>query len=148
MHLRISSPPIVFPCFYGIDMADQDEFIAFGKSVDEISRELGATSVAYLSLEGLLRATRVPVTADDCFCTACFSGEYPCEVPEKPAPSPSSATRRAPAPRWIGEFRAGGRPSAGGCLPGAIGYADRRDSSATTSAVVATRWLPRPATPP
>ncbi len=53
VHLRISSPPIVFPCFYGIDMANQDEFIAFGKSVDEISRELGATSVAYLSLEGL-----------------------------------------------------------------------------------------------
>ena len=59
VHLRISSPPIVFPCFYGIDMADQDEFIAFGKSVDEISRELGATSVAYLSLDGLMRATGV-----------------------------------------------------------------------------------------
>ena len=59
VHLRISSPPIVFPCFYGIDMADQDEFIAFGKSVDEISQELGATSVAYLSLDGLMRATGV-----------------------------------------------------------------------------------------
>ena len=59
VHLRISSPPIVFPCFYGIDMADQDEFIAFGKSIDDISRELGATSVAYLSLEGLMRATGV-----------------------------------------------------------------------------------------
>ncbi len=81
VHLRISSPPIVFPCFYGIDMADQDEFIAFGKSVDEISAELGATSVAYLSLDGLRKATRAG-TADDCFCTACFSGDYPCEVPE------------------------------------------------------------------
>ncbi len=59
VHLRISSPPIVYPCFYGIDMADQDEFIAFGKSIDEISRELGATSVAYLSFEGLMRATGV-----------------------------------------------------------------------------------------
>jgi amidophosphoribosyltransferase len=81
VHLRVSSPPIVFPCFYGIDMADQDEFIAFGKSVDEISRELGATSVAYLSLEGLLRAA-CGGQGEDYFCTACFSGEYPCEVPE------------------------------------------------------------------
>lgn len=81
VHLRISSPPIVYPCFYGIDMADQDEFIAFGKSVEEISRELGATSVAYLSLEGLLRATSAKQD-EDCFCTACFSGDYPCEVPE------------------------------------------------------------------
>jgi amidophosphoribosyltransferase len=81
VHLRISSPPIVFPCFYGIDMADQDEFIAFGKTVDEISEELGATSVAYLSLEGLMRATRVG-DMEDCFCTACFTGDYPCEVPE------------------------------------------------------------------
>jgi amidophosphoribosyltransferase len=82
VHLRISSPPIVFPCFYGIDMADQDEFIAFGRTVDEISEELGATSVAYLSLEGLMRASRAG-DMEDCFCAACFTGEYPCEVPEK-----------------------------------------------------------------
>lgn len=81
VHLRISSPPIVYPCFYGIDMADQDEFIAFGKSVDDIARELGATTVAYLSLDGLLRATGT-TCGEDCFCAACFSGEYPCEVPE------------------------------------------------------------------
>ena len=59
VHLRISSPPIIFPCFYGIDMADQDEFIAFEQSVDDIAAELGATSLAYLSLDGLLRATGV-----------------------------------------------------------------------------------------
>jgi amidophosphoribosyltransferase len=82
VHLRISSPPIVYPCFYGIDMADQDEFIAFNKSVAEISEELGATSVAYLSLQGLMRATDVG-DAQDCFCAACFTGEYPCEVPEE-----------------------------------------------------------------
>jgi amidophosphoribosyltransferase len=80
VHLRVSSPPIVFPCFYGIDMASQAEFIAFERSVDEISAELGATSVAYLSLDGLLRATRVDA---GCFCTACFSGEYPCAVPDR-----------------------------------------------------------------
>jgi amidophosphoribosyltransferase len=81
VHLRITSPPIVYPCFYGIDMANQDEFIAFGKTVDEISREVGATSVAYLSLEGLMRATGVG-SLDDTFCAACFTGDYPCEVPE------------------------------------------------------------------
>jgi amidophosphoribosyltransferase len=82
VHLRISSPPIVYPCFYGIDMADQDEFIAFGKSIDEISRELGATSVAYLSLEGLMRATGVD-NGEASFCAACFTGDYPCEVPAR-----------------------------------------------------------------
>jgi amidophosphoribosyltransferase len=82
VHLRISSPPIVYPCFYGIDMADQDEFIAFNKSIAEISEELGATSVAYLSLEGLMRATDAG-DAHDCFCAACFTGDYPCEVPEE-----------------------------------------------------------------
>jgi amidophosphoribosyltransferase len=82
VHLRISSPPIVYPCFYGIDMADQDEFIAFGKSIEEITRELGATSVAYLSLEGLMRATGVK-NAGESFCAACFTGDYPCEVPEQ-----------------------------------------------------------------
>jgi amidophosphoribosyltransferase len=80
VHLRISSPPIVFPCFYGIDMANQDEFIAFNKTLDNIAGELGATTLAYLSLSGLLRATRV---SPDSFCTACFSGSYPCEVPEE-----------------------------------------------------------------
>jgi amidophosphoribosyltransferase len=80
VHLRISSPPIIFPCFYGIDMADQDEFIAFDQSVTDIAKELGATSLAYLSLDGLLKATGVEA---DCFCTACFSGEYPCPVPDK-----------------------------------------------------------------
>ena len=81
VHLRISSPPIVYPCFYGIDMANQDEFIAFNKTVAEISEELGATSVAYLSLEGLMRATNAG-DDEDCFCAACFTGDYPCEVPE------------------------------------------------------------------
>ena len=82
VHMRITSPPILYPCFYGIDMANQDEFIAFDKTVAEVSRELGATSVAYLSLDGLMRATGV-VHAEKSFCAACFTGEYPCEVPER-----------------------------------------------------------------
>ena len=81
VHLRISSPPIVYPCFYGIDMADQDEFIAFNKSAGPDRRGTRAPPRSPTSpLTGLLRATRV---SPDSFCTACFSGSYPCEVPEE-----------------------------------------------------------------
>jgi amidophosphoribosyltransferase len=77
VHLRVSSPPIVSPCFYGIDMADQDELIAAGRSIDEVRDRLGATSLAYLSLEGL-EATAGPAEG---FCRACLTGEYPTEIP-------------------------------------------------------------------
>jgi amidophosphoribosyltransferase len=77
VHLRISSPPIVSPCFYGIDMADQDQLIAAGRTVEEVRARLGATSLAYLSLEGL-EATAGPA---DGFCRACLTGEYPTEIP-------------------------------------------------------------------
>jgi amidophosphoribosyltransferase len=77
VHLRVSSPPIVSPCFYGIDMADQDELIAAGRSIEEVRRRLGATSLAYLSLEGL-EATTGPAEG---FCRACLTGEYPTEIP-------------------------------------------------------------------
>jgi amidophosphoribosyltransferase len=77
VHLRVSSPPIVSPCFYGIDMADQDELIAAGRSVEDVRRRLGATSLAYLSLDGL-EATAGPAEG---FCRACLTGEYPTEIP-------------------------------------------------------------------
>jgi len=77
VHLRISSPPIVSPCFYGIDMADQDELIAAGRSVNEVRERLGATSLAYLSLAGLESATG-PAGG---FCRACLTGDYPTEIP-------------------------------------------------------------------
>lgn len=80
VHLRISSPPIIYPCFYGIDMAVQDEFIAFQKSMEEVGQEIGATSLAYLSLGGLLAAIQVEKEG---FCTACFSGSYPISVPDE-----------------------------------------------------------------
>jgi amidophosphoribosyltransferase len=78
VHLRISSPPIKWPCFYGIDMPDQDELIGSRMDVEGIREHLGADSLAYLSLEGMLDATQIP--ADD-FCTACFSSNYPVEIP-------------------------------------------------------------------
>jgi amidophosphoribosyltransferase len=78
VHLRISSPPIVSPCFYGIDMAEQDQLIAAGREVEQIREALGATSLAYLSLDGLQAATEQP---PERFCRACLTGEYPTTIP-------------------------------------------------------------------
>jgi amidophosphoribosyltransferase len=79
VHLRVSSPPIKWPCFYGIDMPDQDDLIGAQLSVDEIRQHISADSLAYLSIEGMLAATEVP--AED-FCTACFSSRYPVPIPQ------------------------------------------------------------------
>jgi len=79
VHLRISSPPIRWPCFYGIDTANRDELIGAWMSVDEICAKIEADSLHYLSLEGMVDATDVP---GEKFCTACFSSEYPIPVPE------------------------------------------------------------------
>ena len=80
VHLRISSPPIRFPCFYGIDMATSAELIAADHEVDEIRRHVGATSLHYLTVEGLQASTGLPETQ---FCRACFTGDYPIPVPEE-----------------------------------------------------------------
>ena len=74
VHLRISAPPIRNPCHYGVDMSTREEMIAHGRDVDEIAAELGADSLAYLSLEGVYEA--VGGSRDE-HCDACFSGEYP-----------------------------------------------------------------------
>jgi amidophosphoribosyltransferase len=79
VHLRVSSPPYRWPCFYGMDTSDRSTLIAARMEVDEIREHLGADSLGYLSLEGLLAATGV---ADAGFCTACLSGQYPTTVPE------------------------------------------------------------------
>ena len=78
VHLRISSPPIVSQCFYGIDFADPDELIASDRTVEEVREHVGATSLAYLSLEGLQASTRRPESA---FCRACLTRDYPTAVP-------------------------------------------------------------------
>ena len=80
VHLRISSPPIQWPCFYGIDMATRAELIAANKTVDEIRDHVGATSLHYLTLDGLQASTGLPRSQ---FCRACFDGDYPIEVPEE-----------------------------------------------------------------
>jgi len=78
VHVRVSAPPVISQCFYGIDFADPDELIAANKTVDEVRDYIGATSLAYLSLEGLQASTRRPASQ---FCRACLTGEYPTEVP-------------------------------------------------------------------
>ena len=79
VHLRVSSPPYRWPCYYGMDTSDRSTLIAAHMEVDQIREHLGADSLGYLSLDGLLRATGV---ADAGFCTACLCGEYPTAVPE------------------------------------------------------------------
>jgi amidophosphoribosyltransferase len=78
VHMRISSPPIKWPCFYGIDMPDQDELIGSRLDPEGIRRHIGADSLAYLSIEGMVQATEIP---GDQFCTACFSSRYPVPIP-------------------------------------------------------------------
>jgi amidophosphoribosyltransferase len=79
VHLRISAPPIRHPCHYGIDMSTRQEMIAHDRSVADVARELGADSLAYLSLEGLYEAIG---STRDTHCDACFTGEYPLERTE------------------------------------------------------------------
>jgi amidophosphoribosyltransferase len=79
VHVRISSPPVVGPCFYGIDLPDEGDLIAASRSVDEVREFIGATSLAHLSLEGLTDATGRPGSE---LCRACLTREYPTRVPE------------------------------------------------------------------
>jgi amidophosphoribosyltransferase len=78
VHLRISSPPYRWPCYYGLDTGTREELIAARLSVDEIQAFLGADTLAYLSLESLKEATGAPPGG---FCDACLTGHYPAEVP-------------------------------------------------------------------
>ena len=78
IHVRISSPPVEWPCYYGIDFASRAELIASGLEIEEIRRSIGADSLSYVSLEGLIAATTI---AEDKLCTACFTGKYPISVP-------------------------------------------------------------------
>ena len=78
VHLRISSPPYRWPCFYGMDTGDRSTLLAAGRSVEEIKTYLDVDTLAYLDLDSLIEATGAPA---DGFCTACLSGQYPTEIP-------------------------------------------------------------------
>jgi amidophosphoribosyltransferase len=80
VHLRISAPPIRHPCHYGVDMSTREEMIAHDRTVEEIAAELGADSLAYLSIEGIYEAVGTP---REHHCDACFTGDYPLGAPDE-----------------------------------------------------------------
>jgi amidophosphoribosyltransferase len=77
VHMRICAPPIRYPCFFGVDMATRWELIAAQKTIPEIRDFIGADSLGYLSIDGLVKAVDLP---EDIFCMACFTGDYPIPV--------------------------------------------------------------------
>jgi amidophosphoribosyltransferase len=79
VHVRISSPPITWPCFYGIDFASRAELVATGLEIDEVRQAIGADSLGYLSEDGMIEATEQP---RERLCTACFTGVYPIALPD------------------------------------------------------------------
>ena len=78
IHIRISSPPITWPCFYGIDFATRAELIATGLGVEDVRKSIGADSLGYLSKDGMVASTEQKESE---LCTACFTGKYPIELP-------------------------------------------------------------------
>ncbi|MGB9901553.1 amidophosphoribosyltransferase [Methanothrix sp.] len=78
VHVRIGSPPIIAPCYLGIDMASRDELIAAHKTVAGVETVIDADSLGYVSLEGLIKAIGLP---EDHFCTGCLTGIYPLDIP-------------------------------------------------------------------
>ncbi len=102
VHLRISSPPFRWPCFYGIDTPERDELLAANRSLSEIERFLGVDSLAYITLENLKRAINAPGAG---FCDACLTGHYPVAVPvsferhdgDIPGPDPDGPVVLQPA---------------------------------------------------
>ncbi|MEI2714888.1 MAG: amidophosphoribosyltransferase [Nocardioides sp.] len=80
VHVRISSPPVKWPCFYGIDFATRAELIANGLAIEEIRTSIGADSLGYITLDGMVQATG---QSKDALCLACFTGEYPIALPDE-----------------------------------------------------------------
>jgi len=81
VHVRISSPPFINPCYYGTDIDSKDKLIACKMSIDEIRQKIGADSLGYLSLEGVKKIAHCSTNCE--FCTACFDGIYPAGVPSQ-----------------------------------------------------------------
>ncbi len=138
IHIRISSPPVKWPCFFGIDFATRAELIANGMSVEEIGTSMGADSLAYISIDGMIEATTI---AKPNLCRACFDGEYPMELPR-----PRAARQAAPGDRAGRRARRYGRhrrhPSPVAVRlpwPAFLPYDTRFSSSCLTQLVPATQ---------
>lgn len=80
VHMRITSPPVRWPCFYGIDTDTQEQLIASSQSIDAVRDFIGADSLAYLSIDDMLEGTGNPGAG---YCTACFDGRYPIDIPDR-----------------------------------------------------------------
>ncbi len=105
VHVKISSPPVRWPCFYGIDFASRAELIANGAAVEEIAASIRADSLAYISEDGMIGATQQP---RERLCTACFTGKYPIPLPDEDRLGKNLLERVNPADK----------PGATGCNPG------------------------------
>ncbi|GAB3277911.1 amidophosphoribosyltransferase [Sinomonas notoginsengisoli] len=142
VHVKISSPPVKWPCFYGIDFASRAELIANGATIHEISQAIGADSLGYISEEGMISATQQP---RERLCTACFTGQYPIELPSadklgkhllerRNAAGGSAAPAEIPVDA-VPDAEDGGHPGSTGCDPGPdaefeplLSDADRRET--------------------
>jgi amidophosphoribosyltransferase len=105
VHVRISSPPVRWPCFYGIDFATRAELIATGLGVDEVCNSIGADSLGYISEDGMIESSGQP---RERLCTACFSGDYPVPLPDesrlgKAVLEPELPLEGTPEGRAVGE---------------------------------------------
>ncbi|MCX5686673.1 MAG: amidophosphoribosyltransferase [Candidatus Omnitrophica bacterium] len=90
IHMRVSCPPLISPCFYGIDFPTKKELIASNHSIEEIGQFIGVDSLKYLSLDGMLSSMMLPKNE---FCTACFTGDYPTQVCKPPSKKALEKTR-------------------------------------------------------
>jgi amidophosphoribosyltransferase len=123
VHMRITSPPITHPCFFGVDMATRWELIAAHNTVEEIRQHFDADSLGYLSAEGLLKAVSPEATSGNArerFCMACFTGKYPMNVPvqmDKLALEPISARDRHAVEWEDPDVRVAPLPSSRGSEP-------------------------------
>ena len=107
VHVRISAPPVKWPCFYGIDFATRAELIANGLDTEEICRSIGADSLGYVSLEGLVAATQVGKQA---LCRACFDGLSGRAAAQRAAGRPSSRRPPPTSSQWSPRSRRCGCP--------------------------------------
>jgi amidophosphoribosyltransferase len=107
VHMRVNSPPIVSPCFFGVDMATKWELLAANKSVKEIEEHINADSLAYLSLEGMEAAIGL---GDSDLCNACFTGRYPIDVQMQMDRLEMVPSRREAAAAGIGSLHYAGGP--------------------------------------
>jgi amidophosphoribosyltransferase len=78
VHVRVGSPPVIAPCYYGVDMKSRDQFVANGRTFEEICEIIGADSLGYISVEGLIEAIGKP---DSDLCLGCVNGRYPTRIP-------------------------------------------------------------------